>query len=118
MTQPPATEKIEVTLVSPEREVRLAVTSEEALWSAALQAGLTLPAICHQGRCLTCAGRIEGQGKVDHRAADEYFPADAAAGFVLLCTATTVQGPLRIRTHMENEMRRHRLAHGLPAPYS
>ncbi|MEO5936146.1 MAG: 2Fe-2S iron-sulfur cluster binding domain-containing protein [Terriglobales bacterium] len=118
MTPRPAPEKIEVTLVTPEREVRLAVTSEEALWPAALNTGLTLPAICHQGGCLTCAGRIEGAGKVDHRAADAYFPADAAAGFVLLCTATAAQGPLRIRTHMENEMRRHRLAHGLPAPYS
>jgi ferredoxin len=92
------------------------VEPNQIIWDAASAQGIALPAICHQGRCLTCAGRIIGQGKVDNSRADSY-PADAKAGFALLCTAVACSD-VRIRTNQEDEMRKHRLALGLPAPYA
>jgi ferredoxin len=57
------------------------------------------------------------EGCVDQSDADSYFPEDRAQGFVLLCTAKP-RGDLRILTHQQDEMRRHRIALGLPAPYA
>jgi len=34
------------------------VGEEEHIWDAAFKAGIHLPALWHQGYCLTCAGRI------------------------------------------------------------
>src|SRR5260370_5547566 len=85
-------------------------------WNRASRQGIRLPAICHQGRCLTCAGKLI-EGSVDQADADAYFAEDRAAGFVLLCRAKPLSD-VRIRTHQEWEMRKHRLEHGLPAPYS
>ena len=65
---------------------------------------------------MTCAGKLI-KGCVDQSAADSYFPEDRAAGFVLLCTAKPLS-ELRIRTHQQEEMRRHRVSLGLPAPYA
>ncbi len=89
---------------------------DEFIWNAAARAGIELPAICHQGRCLTCAGRLIA-GDVDQSAAASYFPADRAAGFVLLCTARP-RSDLVIETDQQWVMRAHRKALGLPAPYS
>lgn len=100
----------------PEGERTLEVDEGEHILSAAQMAGISLPAICRQGRCLTCAGRVL-HGKVDQTGSDAYFPEDREAGFALLCTAKP-RSDLKIQTHQELEMRRHRLAHGLPAPYS
>jgi ferredoxin len=107
----------EVLFITPDREVKAVVNRNEYLWSAAQRNGLELPAICHQGRCLTCAGRLIGEGDFDQSAADSYFPEDREAGFILLCTAKPLSA-LRISTHQEKEMRKHRIAHKLPAPYS
>jgi ferredoxin len=85
------------------------------IWDAAAANNLFLPAICHQGRCLTCAGLLI-EGKVEHEHPDAYFPQDAGAGFVLLCRAMP-QTDVRIRTHQQWKMRQHRAALGLPAPY-
>lgn len=89
---------------------------DEYVWDAAARHGVRLPSICRQGRCLTCAGKLLC-GKVDQSHADTYFPEDEAEGFVLLCRALPLSD-LRIRTHCQLVMREHRLAHGLPAPYS
>ncbi|HWR37476.1 MAG TPA: 2Fe-2S iron-sulfur cluster-binding protein [Clostridia bacterium] len=88
----------------------------EFIWDAAARCGLKLPAICHQGRCLTCAARLI-KGYVDQSAAASYFQADSDAGFVLLCAARP-RSDLVCETHQEWIMRDHRKALGLPAPYS
>jgi ferredoxin len=107
-----------VKLLLPSKVERtIEVSPSEHIWDAALANGIVLPAICHQGRCLTCAGRLVNKGEVDHSEADMYFPEDRAAGFVLLCRAKPLSD-LIIRTHQQSEMREHRLALGLPAPYA
>jgi ferredoxin len=97
------------------RQIRVAPT--EHILDAAEHAGIALPFICRQGRCLTCAGRVVGEGTFDSSDADMYFPEDLAAGFILLCTAKA-NSSLQIRTHQEQAMRKHRLELKLPAPYS
>jgi ferredoxin len=106
----------DVVLETPGGLRKLRCGEDEYLWWAAAREGIALPSICLQGRCLECAGRLF-HGKVDQSAADSYFPEDEAAGFVLLCRARP-RSSVRIRTHQAAEMREHRLAHGLPAPYA
>lgn len=89
---------------------------EEHIWDAAASNGIVLPAICHQGRCLTCAGRLL-EGTVEHDHPDAYFAEDEGEGFILLCRAMP-RSEVHIRTHQESEMRNYRIAHGLPAPYA
>jgi ferredoxin len=108
----------EVVLLLPDgKERSIQVGANEHIWDAAFAAGIVLPALCHQGRCLTCAGRLENNGEVDQSDSVSYYPQDRQAGFVLLCTAKP-RSPLRIRTHQQTEMRQHRLEQELPAPYS
>jgi ferredoxin len=106
-----------VTLLLPDGERTIVVRSEEHVWDAALAAGIKLPALCHQGRCLTCAGRLVNAGEVDQSDSVSYYPQDREAGFVLLCTAKP-RSPLRIRTRQQEEMRVYRRQEKLPAPYS
>jgi ferredoxin len=106
-----------VTLLTPRGEYAIVVSPGQHLWDAAQAAGIILPALCHQGRCLTCAGRLEGPGEVDQSDSDAYFPQDREAGFVLLCTGKP-RSDLCIRTHQQHEMRAYRRSLGLPAPYS
>jgi len=111
-------EKFQVTFVLPNSEERtIPVGSEEHIWDAAFAAGTTLPALCHQGYCLTCAGRLEDGAEVDQSDSLVYLPEDREAGFVLLCTGKP-RSPLRIRTHQQKEMRAFRKRKGLLAPYS
>jgi ferredoxin len=106
----------QVILETPEGVRHLVCGKNEYLWDAAARHGVQLPSICFQGRCLTCAGKLV-EGKVDQSSADSFFREDEEAGFVLLCRAQP-RSNLRIRTHQALEMRAHRLAHGLPAPYA
>ncbi len=106
-----------VTLLTPEDEVALWVREDQHIWDAAAEAGIKLPAICHQGRCLTCAGRLDGEGSVDQSDSNAYFPSDREAGFVLLCTGKP-RSDLRIITHQADAMRARRRQLKLPAPYS
>jgi ferredoxin len=73
--------------------------------------------MCHQGYCLTCAGRLENGGEVDQADSEQYYPEDREAGFVLLCTGSP-RSNLRIRTHQAKAMREFRKSKNLPAPYS
>lgn len=113
---PIASVSFNVALETPEGLRSCSCGEDEYVWDAAARSGIVLPAICHQGRCLTCAGKLL-DGSVDQQDAASYFPEDRAAQFVLLCRAKPLTG-LRIRTHQEWAMRAHRLAHGLPAPYA
>jgi ferredoxin len=112
----PERESYLVVLETPEGERRIDCNRNEFVWNAAARNGIRLPSICHQGRCLTCAGRLLS-GTVDQTRADTFFPEDKAAGFVLLCTAKPCSD-LRILTDQQWVMREHRQALQLPAPYS
>jgi ferredoxin len=114
----PEPDKFQVALLLPNEEERLIqVGWDEHIWDAAFAAGIVLPAMCHQGYCLTCAGRLENGGEVDQSDSLVYFPEDREAGFVLLCTGKP-RAALRIRTHQQKEMRLFRKHRKLIAPYS
>ena len=106
-----------VVLLMSDGERQIQVGRDEHIWDAALAAGIRLPALCHQGRCLTCAARLLERAEVDQTDSASYFPEDREAGFILLCTGKPLSA-LRIQTHQQNEMRRHRRQKHLPAPYS
>ena len=110
-------ETFKVVLLMPDREATIKVGADEHIWDAAFAANIQLPALCHQGYCLTCAGRLEKGGEVDQSDSLAYFPEDREAGFVLLCTGKP-RSDLRIRTHQAGKMREHRKQKGLLAPYS
>ena len=95
----------------------LSVGEDQHIWDAAHAAGIELPSICHQGLCLTCAGRLLKPGDFDSSDAVTYFPVDRDAGFILLCTAFP-RSALELQTHQQFAMRQHRRQLGLPAPYS
>jgi ferredoxin len=107
----------DVTLVTPYGPRVIPARAAEHIWDEAKAAGVNLPAICHQGRCLTCAGKLLEPGEFDPSDAVSYYPQDREAGYILLCTAKA-RSNLRIRTHMQTEMRAHRKKIGLPAPYA
>ena len=104
-----------VVLETPEGERTIDCDQDEFIWNAAARHGILLPAICHQGRCLSCAARLLS-GTVDQTSANSYFPEDREAGFVLLCTAKP-RRDLHVSTHQQRLMRQHRAKLGLPAPY-
>lgn len=113
----PQEESFEVTLLTPAGQHVVRVGAKEHIWDAAHRAGILLPSICHQGRCLTCSGQLLEAGEFDPDDAVSYYPQDRAAGFILLCTAKP-RSNLRIRTHTQTAMRDHRQKCGLPAPYA
>ena len=104
-----------VSLETPNGKRSVRCQRNEFIWNAAARNGIVLPAICHQGRCLTCASLLLS-GTVDQTSANSYFPEDKQAGFVLLCTAKPCSD-VRVRTHEQSRMRQHRAKLGLPAPY-
>jgi ferredoxin len=104
----------QVTFITGDQEQRVEVGSDRYLLDAAVEAGLDLPYMCLQGWCTTCAGKIV-EGQVDQSEARRFYPQDAAAGFVLLCSAFP-RSDLRILTHQKEAMRVHREKLGLPAP--
>jgi len=107
-----------VELLLPNEEERsIEISPEEHIWDAAFKVGIVLPALCHQGYCLTCAGKLESRGEVNQSDSLVYLPEDREAGFVLLCTAKP-RSALRIRTHQQKQMREFRKQRKLPAPYS
>jgi len=105
------------TLLTPSGQHSIQVADDEHIWDAAFQQNVELPAMCHQGWCLTCAGRIDGAGEVNQADSLAFFPQDRAAGFALLCTGRPCSD-LKLVTDQAVEMRKHRLRHGLPAPFS
>jgi ferredoxin len=113
----PSPEIFEVRLLQPNTPAQqINIRSDQHIWDAAFAAGITLPALCHQGRCLTCAARLE-QGTVDQSDSVNYYPEDREAGFILPCTGKPTSN-LTIRTHQAAAMRAHRKQKNLPAPYS
>ena len=76
----------------------LPVREDQHIWDAAHAAGIELPSICHQGRCLTCAGRLLTPGDWDSSDSVACFPEDRAARFILLCTGVSAFR-LEMKTH-------------------
>jgi len=105
-----------VELRTPEGVHSIRCAEDEFIWNAAARSGVALPAICHQGRCLTCAARLI-EGDFDQSAAVSYYPADRENGFLLPCTARP-RSDLILETHAQWAMRDHRKAQRLPAPYA
>ena len=103
-----------VTFVSDGQEVETEVGEDQYLLDAAVAAGLQLPFMCLQGWCTTCAGKLF-EGRVDQSEARRLYPADEAAGFVLLCSAFA-RSDVRILTHQKEQLRTLRRKLGLPAP--
>jgi ferredoxin len=106
----------QVVLETPDGDRTFECAEDDYVWYAAANAGVSLPYMCLQGRCLSCAGKLL-DGQVDQSSADLIYPEDKADGFVLLCRASP-RSNVRIRTHQAESMRASRLAHGLPAPYA
>ncbi|MBZ5586852.1 MAG: 2Fe-2S iron-sulfur cluster binding domain-containing protein [Acidobacteriia bacterium] len=105
-----------VTLETPDGPHSIECRDGEFVWNAAARAGIQLPAICHQGRCLTCACQIL-EGELDQSASASYFPEDLEAGYALICTGRP-RSNLVLRTHQQWAMRAYRKTRRLPAPYS
>jgi ferredoxin len=110
-------EVFNVTLVTPYGERVIRARASEHILDEAQIGGISLPAICHQGRCLTCAGKLLAPGEFDPSDAVSYYAQDREAGYILLCTAKA-RSDLHIRTHKQTEMREYRTKLGLPAPYA
>jgi ferredoxin len=94
-----------VVLETPESIRSFDCIEEGYIWDASAANGIVLPAICHQGRCLSCAGRLL-EGTVEHDHLDAYLDEDKAAGYILLCRALA-RCDVRILTHQEWKMREH-----------
>jgi ferredoxin len=105
-----------VVLKTPDGDQSVECAGDEFVWNAAARSGVMLPAICHQGRCLTCAARLV-EGEVDQGASASYLAEDREAGFVLPCTGRPLSD-LVLQTHQQWAMRQHRKMRGLPAPYA
>jgi ferredoxin len=113
----PEHQLFEIVLALPDEQRTIRINGSDHIWDAASAAGIVLPAVCHQGYCLTCAAQIEGSAELDQSDSLVYFDEDRKAGFVLPCTAKA-RSNVRLRTHQQNEMRAFRKRNGLPAPYS
>ncbi len=103
-----------IEILTPEGAFRFKAGPNEFILDAAREAGCPLAAMCVEGWCVTCAGRLI-EGEVDHSKATRYFAEDREAGFVLLCTAMP-RSDLKIQSHQAQAMSRHRASHGLPSP--
>lgn len=73
-----------VTLTNTGVEVR--VGTDEAIYDAALRAGIQLPIGCRYGGCITCAAKLVS-GKVRQPGATALNRRQARAGYILLCVA-------------------------------
>ncbi len=111
-----ATKEHLVRLIFPDgTEKTISVPEDEPMLLAAFRQGMNLPSMCLQGWCLTCAGRVEGDGEWDQSTSRRYFKQDRKSKFILLCTAIA-HSDLVVRTHQREAMRDERDRHGLPAP--
>jgi ferredoxin len=105
-----------VRLLMPEgKEAEVRVAEDEYILTRAYDQRLELPSMCLQGWCLTCAGRVEGEGEWDQSHSRRYYEKDRDNNFILLCTAQP-RSDLTVRTHQRVSMRDCRIKNGLPAP--
>jgi len=67
--------------------VVLDVNSDQAIYKAALDAGVQLPIGCDYGGCITCAAKLV-EGSVRQPGATALNKRQSQAGYILLCVAT------------------------------
>jgi len=93
--QTPANKDIALTVVLDGKQHEIAVSADEHLLDAALEAGLDLPYACKGGVCCTCRAKLlEGEVSMDKNftlEADEM-----AQGFVLSCQARALTKNVRL----------------------
>lgn len=78
------------------------VSEDEAILTAAWNAGIDLPSSCNAGVCTTCAGKIM-EGTVDQTDGMGVSPELQEQGYVLLCVARP-RSNLKIETGKEDEL--------------
>ena len=66
--------------------VTIDVASDQAIYKAALEAGVQLPIGCDYGGCITCAARLL-EGRVRQPGASALNKRQSQAGYILLCVA-------------------------------
>ncbi len=66
--------------------VVLTVSSDEAIYDAALMAGIQLPIACKYGGCISCAAKLVS-GKVRQPNATALNKRQSKIGYILLCVA-------------------------------
>jgi ferredoxin len=110
------TQTFQIVLQTPDSLRSLTCGEDEYIWDAAARHDIPLPAMCHQGRCLSCAAKLLS-GRVEHDRPDQYFDQDSDAGYILLCRALP-RSDLRILTNQADALRARHRALGLPAPYA
>ncbi|MFZ5477215.1 MAG: 2Fe-2S iron-sulfur cluster-binding protein, partial [Myxococcota bacterium] len=81
----------------------ISVEEGEFVLDAADRAGIELPSSCRNGGCLTCTGRLVGEGDTTMEEQYTLEPEHQAVGFRLLCV-TTVRGDCTFRTHQQDEV--------------
>ncbi|WP_404784357.1 2Fe-2S iron-sulfur cluster-binding protein [Altericista sp. CCNU0014] len=90
-----------ITLVNPDRAIRttIQVGSDEYILESAEDQGVTLPASCNAGKCITCVSRLL-EGEVEQKSVF-LKPAEIAAGFILTCQSCPRSNCV-ILTHQED----------------
>ena len=108
----PETRSFRLTLKRPDGEFSIDAPSDEYLLYTMQDAGIESPFICEQGWCLACAATLV-EGEVDRTAALTNYAEDAAAGFVLLCSARPMTDLVLTQDIHETRraMTQHRIAH-------
>ncbi len=66
--------------------VTIEVGEDQAIYQAALDAGIQLPIGCNYGGCITCAAKLSS-GRVRQPNASALNKRQSKAGYVLLCVA-------------------------------
>lgn len=66
--------------------VMLSVKADQAIYQAALEAGVQLPIGCDYGGCITCAAKLIS-GSVRQPGASALNKRQSSAGYILLCVA-------------------------------
>jgi 2Fe-2S iron-sulfur cluster binding domain len=111
----------EVVLLLPNEERSVEVGVEQHIWDAAFTAGVVLPALCHQGRCLTCAGRVETTGEVDQSDSVNYYPQDRGSRGPLYefgLTSRVRCGSIEFRNDFLRPIRRQWIRAAVPESFS
>ena len=108
------TEQYQVTFAMADGAATVIIGADEFILASARRAGLTLPSLCEQGWCITCAVWVLS-GVIDQTASRRFYAQDRQAGFGLICTGRP-RSDLHLCPGATEAMRAHRIAQHLPVP--